>query len=182
MNIAVFCSSSNHIAEHYKKASFDLGEQIAMSGNTLVFGGATGGLMDSVAQGATNKNGTIIGVIAQAIIRMKRQSILSTELVVVKTMSERKEKMKSLSDVFVVLEGSYGTLDEMLDIIASGIVGEHKKPLILVNKDGFYDNFLAQINYMRKEQFMPLDEIYKPLIVQDINQCMELINLSVKHI
>ena len=181
MNIAVFCSSSNHIAEHYKQAAFELGEQIALSGNTLVFGGATGGLMDSVAQGATNKNGAIIGVIAKAIINMKRQSMLSTDLVVVETMSERKEKMKSLSDVFIVLAGSYGTLDEMLDIIASGIVGEHKKPLILVNKDGFYDNFIAQINYMRNEQFIPLVETYKPLIAQDIQQCMKLINLSVKH-
>lgn len=180
MNIAVFCSSSNHIADHYKKAAFLLGEKIAESGNTLVFGGATGGLMDSVAQGATNKNGTIIGVIANAIVRMKRQSILSSELVLVETMSQRKEKMKTLADVFIVLAGSYGTLDEMLDIIASGIVGEHKKPLILVNENGFYNNFLAQINYMRSEKFIPTEENYKPLIANDINHCIEIINLSVK--
>lgn len=178
MNIAVFCSSSNHIAEHYKQAAFHLGEQIAEGGNTLVFGGATGGLMDSVALGATNKNGAIIGVIAQAIIRMKRQSILSSELVIVETMSQRKEKMKTLADIFVVLAGSYGTLDEMLDIIASGIVGEHKKPLILVNEDGFYNHFIAQINFMRNEQFIPLEESYKPLIANDINHCIEIINLS----
>jgi uncharacterized protein (TIGR00730 family) len=180
MNIAVFCSSSNHIAEHYKQAAFHLGQQIAESGNTLVFGGATGGLMDSVAEGASNKNGTIIGVIAHAIIRMKRQSVLSSELVIVETMSERKEKMKSLSDVFVVLAGSYGTLDEMLDIIASGIVGEHKKPLIIVNENGFYDNFLAQINYMRSEKFIPIEENYKPLIANDINHCIEIIKFTDK--
>jgi uncharacterized protein (TIGR00730 family) len=175
MNIAVFCSSSNHIADHYKQSAFQLGELIAESGNTLVYGGGTGGLMDSVAEGAKNKNGSIIGVIAQAIIKMKRQSTLPTQLIVVETMSERKEKMKLISDVFIVLPGSYGTLDEMLDIIASGVVGEHKKPLILTNEGGFYELFLSQINQMRNEHFIPTEEKYKPIIANSISHCMEII-------
>lgn len=181
MNIAVFCSSSNHIANRYKQAAVRLGELIAESGNTLVYGGATGGLMDSVAEGAHTKNGKIIGVIAQAIIKMNRQSSLPTQLITVESMSERKAEMKALTDIFVVLPGSYGTLDEMLDIIASGIVGEHKKPLIIVNQDGFYDPFLNQIDFMRSELFIPIEERYKPIIVQDINHCLELINLSNKN-
>ncbi|HEY5593455.1 MAG TPA: TIGR00730 family Rossman fold protein, partial [Paludibacter sp.] len=108
MNIAVFCSSSNNISDHYKQTAFRLGELIAESGHTLVYGGATGGLMDAVAEGTLNKNGKIIGVIAQAIILMKRQSSLPTELIVVETMSNRKDKMRTMSDVFVVLPGSYG--------------------------------------------------------------------------
>ncbi|MDR3653280.1 MAG: TIGR00730 family Rossman fold protein [Paludibacter sp.] len=181
MNIAVFCSSSNHIADHYKQAAFELGELIAEGGNTLIFGGATGGLMDSISKGAHCKNGKIIGVIAQAIINMNRQSHLCTELIEVENLSDRKVQMKALADVFVVLPGSYGTLDEMLDIIASGIVGEHKKPLILLNFDGFYTAFLNQIDFMRSESFIPSEEKYKPLIVKDINHCMELINLSNKN-
>lgn len=181
MNIAVFCSSSNHIADRYKQAAVRLGELIAESGNTLVYGGATGGLMDSVAEGAHTKNGKIIGVIAQAIIKMNRQSSLPTQLITVESMSERKAEMKALTDIFVVLPGSYGTLDEMLDIIASGIVGEHKKPLIIVNQDGFYNPFLNQIDFMRSELFIPAEERYKPIIVQDINHCLELINLSNKN-
>ncbi|HEY5589455.1 MAG TPA: LOG family protein, partial [Paludibacter sp.] len=119
--------------------------------------------------------------IAQAIILMKRQSSLPTELIVVETMSNRKDKMRTMSDVFVVLPGSYGTLDEMLDIIVSGVVGEHKKPLILVNEDDFYEYFLNQINYMRSECFIPAQEKYKPLIAKDVDHCMELINLSINH-
>ena len=181
MNIAVFCSSSNHIAVHYKQSAFQLGELIAESGNTLVYGGATGGLMDSVAEGACSKNCQIIGVIPHAVIKMNRQSTLSTQLITVETMNERKVKMKALSDVFIVLPGSYGTLDEMLDIVASGIVGEHKKPLIIVNQNGFYNQFLKQIDYMRSELFIPAEEKYKPIVVSSINQCMELIKLSNKN-
>jgi len=181
MNIAIFCSSSNRIADHYKQAAFQLGEFIAESGNTLVYGGATGGLMDAVAEGAQHKNGKIIGVIAQAIIRMNRKSTLPTELILVEDLSERKAKMKTISDLFVVLPGSYGTLDEMFDIIASGVVGEHKKPLIIVNYNGFYTQFINQINYMRSELFIPQEKKYKPFIASDIHQCMELINLSTKN-
>jgi cytokinin riboside 5'-monophosphate phosphoribohydrolase len=175
MNIAVFCSSSNHIDNRFKLEAFQLGEMIAKSGNTLVFGGATGGLMDSVAEGAKSKNGQIIGVIPYAVIKMNRQSQLPTQLITVETMSERKAKMKELSDIFVVLPGSYGTLDEMLDIVASGVVGEHKKQLIIVNQNGFYDQFLCQIDLMRRELFIPVEN-YKPLVVEDVKSCFELIN------
>ncbi len=175
MKIAVFCSSSNHIAERYKTAAFKLGELIAESGNTLIYGGATGGLMDAVAEGAKSKNGEIIGVIAFPIIQMNRQSSLPDQLITVETMSERKAQMKMLSDVFIALPGSYGTLDEMLDIIASGVVGEHKKPLILVNFEGFYDLFIQQTDLMRSEKFIPTDEKYKPVIAEDISHCMKII-------
>ncbi|MDP4239831.1 MAG: TIGR00730 family Rossman fold protein [Bacteroidota bacterium] len=181
MNIAVFCSSSNHIADHYKQSAYQLGELIAGSGNKLVYGGATGGLMDAVAEGARSKNGKVIGVIAQAIIKMNRKSSLPTELLLTETLSERKAQLKAISDLFVVLPGSYGTLDEMLDVIASGVVGEHKKPLIIINQDGFYAQFINQIDFMRNELFIPQEEKYKPLIVRDIYQCMELINLSTKN-
>jgi cytokinin riboside 5'-monophosphate phosphoribohydrolase len=178
MKIAVFCSSSNRIALHYKQSAFLLGKMVAVDGHTLVFGGATGGLMDAVAEGAQLGNGEIVGVIPQAIIRMKRQSLISTRVIEVETMNDRKAIMKDLADAFVVLPGSYGTLDEMFDVISSGIVGEHKKPLILINQDGFYNQLIDQIDYMRSEAFIPLEEIYKPLIAHDIEQCMQLLNLT----
>lgn len=176
MNIAVFCSSSSHIASKYKQVGFKLGEMIVQAGHSLVYGGATGGLMDSVSEGAASKNGHIIGVIPQAVIRMNRQSSLPVQLISVKTMSERKAVMKELADIFVVLPGSYGTLDEMMDIIASGIVGEHRKPLILINQDGFYNHLIAQVEQMSAELFIPLEQNYKPIIVHDIKECMKQVN------
>ena len=140
-----------------------------------------GGLRNPASGPCRVKQGEIIGVISQAIINMNRQSSLPTELITVETLSDRKVQMKTLTDVFVVLPGSYGTLDEMLDIVTSGIVGEHRKPLILVNQGGFYDQFLSQIDVMRSELFIPAEEKYKPLIARDINHCMELINLSTKN-
>jgi uncharacterized protein (TIGR00730 family) len=176
MNIAVFCSSSNHIDIKYLEVGFRLGVAIAEGGHTLVYGGATGGLMDSVSEGAFSINGKVIGIISQAIIRMNRESLLPIKLIKVETLNERKSLMNNFADAFVVLPGSYGTLDEMLNVVASGIVGEHSKPLILVNQDGFYNFFLQQTDLMRRELFIPSQERYKILVAQDIEQCIEIIN------
>jgi len=177
MNIAVYCSSSNHIAEIYIQAAYQLGEWIAESGNVLVFGGATGGLMSAVSEGAYSKNGKIIGIIPQAVIRMKRQSQLCTELIAVETMSERKTLMKATADIFVVLPGSYGTLDEMFDVLASGVVGEHKKPLIIVNQNGFFNDFNNMTQRMLSEGFLPVThQNYKPIIVDKIENVFIISN------
>jgi uncharacterized protein (TIGR00730 family) len=175
MNIAVFCSSSNQIPEHYTHAARQLGEWIAQNGHKLIYGGGTGGLMDAVASGAKANGGEIIGIIPKSIIRMKRQSSLPSEIIVVNTMSERKAGMQKHSDVFVVLPGGYGTLDEMFDVITAGIVGEHQKKTIMVNEGGFYTSLITQIDEMRSKAFIPKNENYKPIIAKDIHHCIELI-------
>lgn len=174
MNIAVYCSSSNHIPESYKDSAYALGQWIADSGNALIFGGATGGLMTSVSEGASASGGKITGIIPQAVIKMNRQSALCTELICVETMSDRKATMKELADVFVVLPGSYGTLDEMFDVMASAIVGEHKKQLIVVNENDFYIDLIRQSERMIYEKFIPVVN-YKPLIVNSISECIQFL-------
>lgn len=179
MNIAVYCSSSNHIAQSYLDTAFALGSWIAKNGHCLVFGGATGGSMSALSEGAASRKGQIVGVIPEAVERMGRVNTLCTELVAVKSMSDRKELMKQRADVFVALPGSYGTLDELFDVVASGVVGEHKKTVIILNENGFYNDLLAQIDRMRHEMFIPV-EYFKPLIASDLNECFTFIGIDKK--
>ncbi|MBN2766812.1 MAG: TIGR00730 family Rossman fold protein [Paludibacteraceae bacterium] len=174
MNIAVYCSSSNHIAENYLTTAFRLGEWIAQNGHVLVFGGATGGSMSAVSEGVASQNGKIVGVIPPAIIQMNRQSPFCTELVKVENMSERKAFMKNKADAYVVLPGSYGTLDELFDVTASAIVGEHKKPVIILNENGFYNHLIAQIELMKSEKFIPVEN-FKPFFVNSLEEYFQQI-------
>ena len=48
MNIAVYCSAKDQISEEYKLLGDELGAWIGQHGHTLVYGGATGGLMTRV--------------------------------------------------------------------------------------------------------------------------------------
>ncbi|MFV0391510.1 MAG: TIGR00730 family Rossman fold protein [Paludibacteraceae bacterium] len=176
MKICVFCSSGNQIAESYKQATFRFGKNMAEQGHTLVYGGATGGLMDAIAEGFTAGMGKIIGVIPEIIIHSDRLSNLPTTLIQTADMAERKKRMFEESDVFVVLPGGYGTLDEMFTIIASGAVGEHQKPLICVNQDGFFKDLLELIDKMKGEFFIPKNENYKPIFVNSLSDCERLID------
>ncbi len=151
MNICVFCASSDSARDFFKDEARVVGRYIAENGHTLVYGGATGGLMQAVAETVSEKGGEIIGVIPEMIVAKGRKSDLPTQLFEVADMSERKELLKEYSDVFVVLAGGFGTYDELFDVLASGMVGYHDKPTILVNSDDFYDGILRQIRRMTDE-------------------------------
>ncbi len=170
MNIAVYCSAKDKIAEEYKLLGDRLGVWIAREGHTLIYGGATGGLMTRVSNATKANGGKVVGVVPKRIIAAHRQADNCDELYMVETMNDRKQKMRELADCFVCLPGSYGTLDEMMDVVASGTVGEHRKPLYILNYQGFYDGLRQQADHMRALAFIPEQESYKPQYVDTLDE------------
>ena len=173
MKIAVYCSAKDRIPEEYLALGDVLGKWIAEAGHTLVYGGATGGLMTRVSNAAKAAGGIVEGVIPQRIIQAKRMADNCDVLYTVANMCERKQKMKDLADCFVCLPGSYGTLDEMMDVVASGTVDEHRKPIYILNYQGFYDCLKLQAEHMRKLAFLPQEEQYAPKFVDTIEELIE---------
>ena len=152
-----------------------LGKWIGEQGLALVYGGATGGLMSRTSNAAKAAGATVIGVIPPRIKAAGRLSANCDELIEVANMSERKQAMRDTADMFVCLPGSYGTLDEMMDVISSGVVGEHRKPLWVLNYKGFYDSLEQQIALMRGLSFIPEQEHYKPQFVTTIDELTDAI-------
>ncbi len=185
MNIAVYCSANNCIPDEYLRLGDEVGEWLARNGHSLVYGGAIGGLMSRVSDAfrRTRDNnrvneelrGQIIGVVPNRIILSGRKAENCDSLFVVGTMAERKQRMRDLADCFICLPGSYGTLDEMMDVASSAIVGEHQKPTCVLNYKGFYDPLRQQIERMRNLQFIPEQENYKPVFVNTIGELFEQI-------
>lgn len=176
MRICVYCSAKDVIADKYKQLGRELGRLIIDSGHTLVFGGATGGLMTVVSQTVYEAGGKVLGVVPHRILAAGRRSPWCTETYEVNNMNERKQKMKELADCFVCLPGSYGTLDEMFDVIASGTIGEHNKPLYIINYNGFYSPLWQEITLMKEYRFIPKEEHYKPILVGSIEELKTYIN------
>lgn len=170
MNIAVYCSAKDIIPEEYLRLGDELGAWIAEQGHSLVYGGATGGLMSRTSNAAKAGGAHIIGVIPPRIKAAGRLSTNCDELVEVMNMNERKQRMKELADCFVCLPGSYGTLDEMYDVIASGTVGEHHKPCLIMNYNGFYEGLKQEAAHMKELRFLPKEESYKPLFVDTLDE------------
>lgn len=151
MNIAVFCASSDNVGQEYRDFAREFGKWIAREGHVLVYGGATGGLMDEVAKGAREEEGEVVGIIPESIVERGRLAEYPTELLRVGSLAERKELMKEYADVFVALPGGFGTMDEMIDAISACKLGEVEAKTIIVSVNGFYAPLAAQIERFTQE-------------------------------
>ena len=175
MRIAVYCSAKDVIPEEYLTLGDALGRWIGEHGHTLVYGGATGGLMSRTSDAAKAAGAHVIGVIPPCIKAAGRLASNCDYLIEVNNMSERKQRMRDEADIIVCLPGSYGTLDEMMDATSSAIVGEHRKPVYVLNYQGFYEPLKQQIELMRSLQFIPQVEHYKPIFVNSLDELYETI-------
>ena len=170
MRIAVYCSAKDAIPEEYLSLGDALGRWIGESGHTLVYGGATGGLMSRVSNAAKAAGAHVVGVIPLRIIASGRKAENCDYLIEVDNMSDRKQRMRDEADVIVCLPGSYGTLDEMMDATSSAIVGEHRKQTYVLNYKGFYDPLKAQIERMQELNFIPALQSYEPVFVDSLDE------------
>jgi hypothetical protein len=175
MRIAVYCSAKDAIPEEYLQLGDALGRWLGEQGHTLVYGGATGGLMSRTSDAAKQAGAHVIGVIPPRIKAAGRLATNCDYLIEVDNMSARKQRMRDEADVIVCLPGSYGTLDEMMDATSSAIVGEHKKPTYVLNYKGFYEPLKEQIALMQRLQFIPEQQSYKPIFVDSLDELFEQI-------
>lgn len=152
-NITVFCASSDDIDNIYYKEASIIGQWIGNKYKRLIYGGATGGLMEAIAQSAKNNNAGITGVITKRIIEMGRLSSLPDTLITTDTMGERKQKLTELGDIFVILPGGIGTIDELFDVLTTRMLGYHDKPILFCNTGGFYNPLLRQLEQFYKTGF-----------------------------
>ena len=152
-----------------------LGKWIGDNGHTLIYGGATGGLMTRTSDAAKKAGAHVIGVIPPRIKAAGRLASNCDYLIEVNNMSERKQRMRDEADLIVCLPGSYGTLDEMMDATSSAIVGEHHKPVYVLNYKGFYEPLKQQIRVMQDLQFIPTQQHYEPIFVDTLEQLYERI-------
>jgi uncharacterized protein (TIGR00730 family) len=146
--ICVFAGSNAGSNAVYAETARALGEALARRGITLVFGGGRVGLMGAASQGARTAGGKVIGVIPSALQRKEvaYDGVDLTELIVVRSMHERKARMSELSDGFVALPGGFGTFEEIAEMITWSQLGIHRKPCGVVNVAGYFDGLLGQFD------------------------------------
>ncbi|MES2495870.1 MAG: TIGR00730 family Rossman fold protein [Pseudomonadota bacterium] len=138
-SLCVFCGSSPGFDPVHGDAARALGTALAAAGIDLVYGGGRVGLMGMVADSVLAAGGKVTGVIPKALADLEVAHYGLTELHVVGSMHERKALMADRSDGFVALSGGIGTFEELFEIWTWGQLGDHAKPVALLNIAGFYD-------------------------------------------
>jgi hypothetical protein len=152
--LCVFCGAHRGARSIYATAAREVGAALVERGIALVYGGGNIGLMEVLADTMLERGGVVIGVIPESLRAREVAHGGLTELRVVNSMHERKALMADLADGFVALPGGLGTFEELLEISTWGQLGFHRKPIGLLNLDGYFDPLLAQLDRAVTERFL----------------------------
>jgi uncharacterized protein (TIGR00730 family) len=153
--IAVFCGSNTGRGDAYMKGAEALGTAIGSRGITLVYGGTNKGLMGLLADAARRAGGRAHGVITQRLADRGHLHPDLDESEIVEGMRARKARMADLADAFIALPGGIGTLEEFMEIWTMNQLGDIEKPAGLLDIEGYYRPFMAFIDHMIAENFLP---------------------------
>lgn len=147
-SITVFCGSSSGTDTVFTEQAYLLGKTLAGKNITLIYGGAKVGLMGAVADGALKHHGKVIGILPNFLKDVEIGHDHLSELILVESMHERKAKMNEYSDGIIALPGGFGTLEELFEMLTWAQLGLHKKPVAILNTNGFYNELLNFIETM----------------------------------
>jgi len=176
-SIGVFCGVSSGEKESYSHKTRALASLFCGAGIRVIFGGASVGLMDVLAQEMVLHQGKIIGVMPEALLEIRTHLPLSS-FHVVQSMGERKALVDSLSDAFLMLPGGVGSLDEYFDMLAMSQVGYHTKPCIIYNMDGYYNDLLRFLNFAKEQGFVSEATDNKIIVVEDLESLCDALGVT----
>lgn len=152
--VCVFCAANPGNDVVYRADAIAFGQLLARSGRRIVYGGGRTGLMGALAEGALGAGGRIVGVMPRHLVEREVAHTSLTELRVVSSMHERKTMLSELADGFVAMPGGLGTLEELFEIWTWGQLGLHRKPVGLLNVNGFFDPMLSFLDHAVNEGFI----------------------------
>jgi len=153
-SITVFCGSADGYNEYYREMAYQVGETLAARRISIIYGGAKVGLMGAVADGALQRGGEVTGVIPSFLKTKEVAHEGISRMITVDTMHERKLKMHELCDGVIALPGGWGTMEELFEVLTWGQLGLHRKPVGLLNINGYYDPLKALCDNMVQEGFL----------------------------
>lgn len=151
--ICVYCGSSTG-RDIYVEAARGLGRFLADRGIGVVYGGGRVGLMGVLADAALEAGGEVYGVIPDKLQGLELGHDGLTELFVTDSMHARKLIMAQLADAFVAMPGGYGTLEELFEVTTWTQLEYHRKPVGLLNVEGYYDPLIAHLQHAADEGFI----------------------------
>ena len=154
-SICVYCASGPGNNPAYVQAATRFGRILAENGIRLVYGGGSVGLMGALAESVLDHGGQVTGVIPDFLVNREHMLTRVQERIVTRDMHERKRVMFERADAFVALPGGVGTLEELVEQMTWAQLGRHKKPILIVNVDGFWDPLCALLDHMQRACIHP---------------------------
>lgn len=153
-SVCVYCGSGKGLNPAFAEGARTLGKALAGAGIHLVYGAGSNGLMGEVARAVLGAGGHVTGIIPESLTALERPLHDVNELIIVKTLHERKMLMYERSDAFIALPGGIGTLEELVEQLTWVQLGHHGKPVLIADFQDYWQPLLRLIGAMRAETFI----------------------------
>ncbi|MFN0263044.1 TIGR00730 family Rossman fold protein [Tepidamorphus sp. 3E244] len=181
-SICVYCGSGAGENAAYADAAKRFGAMLADNDIRLVYGGGGLGLMGIVAKAVLDDGGKVLGIIPEFLKSRERMLREVQDLVVTSDMHERKRLMFENADAFVALPGGIGTLEELIEMLTWGQLGQHTKPVVIANIDGFWDPLLRLLDHMQEQSFIRPGLMAHYLVATTADDILPLIHAELDRI
>ena len=139
----------------------------------LIYGGSKLGLMGQVALGIMDHGGKATGVIPDFLKTKEVVHPNLDKLITTQDMHERKLAMNELSDAFIAMPGGFGTFEELFEIVTWAQLGLHRKPIGLLNIDGFYNDLISMLNKMCAKGLLKKDNLEILLVADNFEELLK---------
>jgi len=153
-SICVYCAAGPGNNPAFVEAAQRFGRILAENGVRLVYGGGSVGLMGALAESVLDHGGLVTGVIPDFLVNREHMLLRVQERIITRDMHERKREMFERADAFVALPGGIGTLEELVEQMTWAQLGRHKKPILILNIEGFWDPLCTLLERMEKLDFI----------------------------
>lgn len=173
-SVGVYLGSEMGKNPEFKKSVISFGTGLAKLGITLVYGGASTGLMGLLAETVKHHGGKVVGVITNHLINIEKpSSLLLDELHVVDSMYDRKRLIHEKSTRFIAMPGGLGTLDEVFETWCGIKIGVIKKPMGFINISGYFDPLFQLSNMCLRQGFLREVHVDIPKIYDSVQSCLQ---------
>ena len=153
-SVTIFCGSKSGNLQGYELQAIELGNLLAHSKRTIIYGGGNKGIMGAVSNAALAAGGKVIGIIPKLLLEWEAEHKGLTELIVTETMHERKLLLYDKGDAAIVLPGGMGTLDELFEMLTWNNLKIHDKKVFILNTDGYYNALIQLLDTMESQGFL----------------------------
>lgn len=171
--VAVFCGSNHGTDPAYAEAARELARCLLDRQAGLVYGGGNVGLMGVVADAVLDGGGEVLGVIPRSLVDREVAHDGLTDLVVVETMHQRKQRMYDLADAVIAMPGGIGTLDELFEAWTWNQLGYLDQPYGVLNVGGYFDPLLEMLQRMVDRQFLGQATLAALQVADDPDRLLE---------
>jgi hypothetical protein len=171
--ILIYCGANTGNKAVYRERAEELAEELVKRKIRLIYGGGSVGLMGVIADKFLEKGGEITGVIPAFLDNLEVGHKAVKDMQKVSSMHERKALMEKLCDGIITLPGGFGSMDEVFEILTWSQLGLHKKPIGLLNVNGYYNFLLKQLDVMIEEGFLKKENRGLLLVSEDIGELLE---------